>query len=124
MRHKVAVYGSLRKGFGNHGTMVRAEGTFLSKDTISGFNLYPYAGRSFPCVTKGDNNIVAEVYEVDEEGLSILDGLEGYPDFYDRLQTDTENHKNVWIYYHDRVSPELDLIESGDWEEFLNEKIY
>ncbi len=85
-RTTLAVYGTLRYGFGNHG---------LIKD--SDFLGYGYtANKMRLCVQglpymirgkhSGGRNVEVEIYSVDDETLARVDQLEGHPTFYRRDQ--------------------------------------
>ena len=78
----VAVYGTLKKGFGNHFLLEGSKflGTATSEDR---FCLGEYV---FPAVVPSPDGVAIEVeiYEVDDRVLKRLDALEGYPDFYNR----------------------------------------
>ena len=112
MMHTVACYGSLKRNFHNHPLL--AEATFKGTDTLQGWNMYSLG--AFPGVTKGDNSIHVEVFEVTEEELSRLDSLEGYPSFYNRKQVDTA-HGKAWIYYLNNPQryEDRELVEGGKW---------
>lgn len=115
-KHKVAVYGTLRKGFGNHVLLLNSE--FIGQETLS----VPYVMHSlggFPGLVPSDNNhdIVFEIYNVDDKTLRSLDMLEGYSgdeewDFYSRTTIDTSVGKAL-VYYLKENDGEI--IESGDW---------
>jgi len=79
------VYGTLKQGFHNHYLLEDAE--FICKAAtkekypmINTEEYFPYlineAGKGY--------NIEGELYQIDEEILSVLDILEGYPEHYDR----------------------------------------
>ena len=82
---KVVVYGTLRKGYGNHHLLETSSflGNCLTKDKYSMF------ASGIPFVNKKINKtqIVGEVYEVTEPVLRRLDMLEGYS---------PEDHENSW----------------------------
>ena len=117
----VAVYGSLRKGFGNHSVMERAGGEyFFTGKTKENYDLHDLG--YFPSVSKAHNTngtpVVVEVFAVDEGGLKgPLDTLEGFPDFYNRSLTkvvDEEGKEfDVWLYHIDRANGPV--VRSGDW---------
>lgn len=116
---KVAVYGTLRQGEGNHG-LLRGQ-KFLGTDRIVG-TLYDIG--PFPCaVLDGKGQIVVEVYdEIDDETLSNLDCLEGYSgqessaNLYNRRTVRTEKGEFVETYEWAGVVRENFLkIEDGDW---------
>ena len=74
---KVFVYGTLRKGFGNHSLLYNAN--FVGKATIKAamysMGYVPYVSLQ----TYEENDLVhGEVYEIDKDTLKRLDRLEGY----------------------------------------------
>lgn len=120
----VAVYGSLRKTQGNH-RLLDGEGvSFIKTATIEGYDLFPYAGISFPCIAKGENKVVVEIYSVDPTTFKRLDGLEGYPSFYNREQVQVEGlDDQPWIYYHEQPPSRMKPIKHGDWLRYKKEII-
>jgi len=119
-KHKVAVYGTLRQGQGNH--------RLLNQDPVkhievAGFKMYSLGG--FPAIQTSENSkdvIKAELYEVDDSTLRDLDRLEGY----DRTQTTTNTFYDVQVIDVDgdkvdiytmpnREFSESSRIENGDW---------
>ena len=107
----VFVYGSLRKGYGNHRLLQDSEfkGYHNTEPAYTMYSLGP-----FPMVGEtGHHSIVGEVYEVDEDTALALDNLEGYPHFYDRIIIDTE-HGPAWMYVGGHTGQ---IVESGDWTE-------
>lgn len=113
---KVAVYGSLRVGMGNHPLLVQVHAKLLGAQRVSGYNMVSLGG--YPAVYEAAGDITIEVYDVahnEEESMRRLDWLEGYPGFYSRKQIETR-WGPAWIYYmdqhdcmHRRPVPE------GDW---------
>jgi gamma-glutamylcyclotransferase (GGCT)/AIG2-like uncharacterized protein YtfP len=76
--HRVFVYGTLKRGIHNHRLL--AATTFVGKAiTVSKFRMV--AG-GFPVLLRGEagttQKVCGEVYEVNDEQLARLDGLEGY----------------------------------------------
>ena len=112
---KVLVYGSLKRDFGNHGTMERAGGVYLKE----GVTLPQYTMISmgyFPGVLdQGDTAIHGEVYEVKD--LYPLDGLEGHPSFYCREIITLEDGDEVWMYILQRDGSLIGdaKVDSGIW---------
>lgn len=109
---RVAVYGSLRQGMGNHRLLENSK--FLGKDKLDGFIMYSLGG--FPCIRTvfpEGNTITVEVYEVDDATFERLDRLEGYPSFYDRKKVGTQ-YGEAWIYTIEREKSRP-VVESGDW---------
>lgn len=113
---KVAVYGSLREGLGNHRVIQGAKK--IGTTRVQGFDMYSMS--AFPFVTHGTGEITVEVYEVpDLRYAQGLDGLEGYPSFYDREVIETE-FGEAWLYFIDGNNLELyEPVPDGDWVEFL-----
>lgn len=97
--HKVFVYGTLKKGYGNHRLLEKSK--FLGTAyTHSEFSLY---NGGFPYATDGGKNeIKGELYEVDDNTLQNLDWLEGYPSHYNRIETQVADEYDgldkAWIY--------------------------
>lgn len=100
-RTMVFVYGSLKRGLGNHRVIE-------APDTIDmGADILMYPGfmvdlGAFPGLVKmneGIEQIHGEVYEVSPDTFSRLDMLEGYPRFYSREQRLTKNRHRVWVYF-------------------------
>lgn len=108
----VSVYGTLKQGWGNH--------TLLSKDPkfTGHIGVDTLDGVGFPIVKLGESyRLYVEVYEVDENELTRLDGLEGYqvgrvPTFYDRKLVDVTlpNGNTIKTYVYEYVSDVLDNI--------------
>lgn len=88
----VFVYGTLKKGYGNHGVLKGA--TYIQKyKTLHQHKMLDLG--AFPGVVHmgGDTAITGEIYKITEEISARLDQLEGYPTFYDKVNistTDTE----------------------------------
>ena len=93
--NKVFVYGTLKRGHGNH-HFLRGQ-TFLGEDVIKGkmFSL-----GAFPCVSMAtqEQTIHGEVYEVDDNSLARMDRLEGHPTFYKRELVQTGGGVAAWVY--------------------------
>lgn len=117
----VAVYGSLRKGMGNHGLL---EGqTFIGQTkTTECFAMYSLGG--FPKVELNGakvSRIVVELYDVDTRGLERLDCLEGYRgpsanNFYDRSEVMTD--MGPALIYHIEGEGRANPVPNGDWVDF------
>lgn len=122
----VAVYGSLRKGMGNHRLL--ANQTFLSETkTVEKYAMYSLGG--FPKIAlEGPrvSQIVVELYEVDEAGLARLDMLEGYrgeghSNFYDRSAVQCEDGNLALIYHiEDNGGRQPEPVPDGDWVKFVH----
>lgn len=82
---RIAVYGTLKKGKGNHPLLDGCE--FLGHGTT--LDTYPMVAQGCPFVIDEKDNpdgkhIVVEVYRVDAIALRDIDRLEGHPDWYVR----------------------------------------
>jgi gamma-glutamylaminecyclotransferase len=118
---KIAVYGTLRRGFGNYGYLLKNQ-VFLGQETVK----LPYKMLSlggFPGLVPSEesNDIVIEVFNIDEETSRGVDSLEGYPRFYDREEINT-SHGKAWIYF--LANPESyssrEVVADGDWKNYRN----
>ena len=120
----IGVYGTLRKGYGNHRLL---HGT---KYIGIGFtkNKYKMTANGIPFVKKDEeiSKIKVEVYSVNNEQLQRLDRLEGYdPNNHDNswykrypVEIILENNKEViaGLYFNEQEGNIL--IESGDYKDY------
>jgi len=117
---KIAVYGTLRQGEGNHHRIESGKllGTCL---TPKGFTMFDNGG--FPFVfPEGNGSIKIEVFEVtDEQVIRSIYRLEGYTgirnhpnNWYDTVDVDTEF--GTAIMFVSKARPQLPIIKSGDWK--------
>lgn len=117
MGTQVAVYGSLRQGFGNHVLLEDEENVFFcgEDDTAPEYTMRSLGG--FPGIYEGgDTSIKIEVYTVSNKVFQRLDMLEGYPRFYDRKMIDTK-YGQAWIYFLKDYGNDRPVVESGDWRD-------
>ena len=120
----VSCYGSLRRGMGNHHYYLsnsNYKGTFPTEPEYTLHSLSAYPGLK----QNGNQSVVMEVYEVDEETLKNLNRLEGYrpgetSTFYDRIEIDTPWGKAFTYIYVNELSKDS-IVESGDWCKYKNE---
>ncbi len=113
---RVFVYGTLKRGYGNHRLLELGRARFLGRDKIEGA-MHNYG--SFPAVTLGQPGTVhGEVYEVSAATLERLDRLEGTPSFYQRTRVSMSTGENAWAYVMnpERVAGKR-RVPSGHWEE-------
>lgn len=118
---RIAVYGTLRRGFSNYGYLL-GDQEFLGEETVS----LPYKMVSlggFPGLVASEENhdVVIEVFKIDEEAARSVDRLESYPRFYNRTEIVT-SFDVAWIYYLN--NPEgynsNKEVPGGDWKKFKN----
>lgn len=119
MTYSVAVYGSLRQGLGNHRLLEHVT-RFKKGLTIPEFIMYSLGG--FPAIVPGPGGpVTVEVYEVDASTFRRLDGLEGYPNFYDRkvveVQVEDGSVQEAWIYFMHEDNHYIgnEVVTSNDW---------
>lgn len=116
---KVAVYGSLLKGLHNHHFL--EESKFIQDDLIPGLKMLNLD--FFPGCVSGEDDIVVEVYEISEETLELLDRLEGVPNFYERVKTETKSGLDVFVYLLNNSRNQwgnCKIVPDGDWKRWLS----
>lgn len=129
---KVAVYGSLLSGLGNHGLLTHHDAKLLGKETLNGnYKMISLGG--FPGVyevsEEEGSSIEIEVYEVSPPCEKSLDLLEGYRkddefnSFYLKRPVET-SYGTTDIYFINKKwhSNNSSAIEQGDWRKFLSNK--
>jgi gamma-glutamylcyclotransferase (GGCT)/AIG2-like uncharacterized protein YtfP len=93
--HKVFVYGTLKRGQRNSHYLQNADfiGTFSTEAIFS-----MHAFDDYPAVCeRGRHAIHGEIYRVSDTQLGVLDELEWYPDFYQRILIPT-HYGDAWMY--------------------------
>ena len=117
MKHLVAVYGTLKRGYPNSRVLKAA--TFLGEDSLTGLTLYdlgPYPG----ALAKPSDGVRVEVYAVNDHLLKELDVLEAYcptapkESLYLRKRMATQ-HGSAWVYIYNRPVEHHRRIASGTW---------
>ena len=113
----VFVYGTLKKGHGNHRLLENSR--FIGEDSITGFDMYSTGG--FPAVIPGDGVVFGELYEVTPEELESLHRLEGYresdPDtsMYIPNVVETDGGHSCLTYIWNYDYKDLPRVEGGVW---------
>ena len=117
---KVFVYGTLKKGYGNHRLLESVNASLLGPDVIAG---RLYSGPWFPMLVAPEELgelVEGEVYEIPEEhesaALLRLDTLEGVPHLYQRIETTTAKGHKVFAYLWMRPTEGLMHLPEGKWE--------
>lgn len=129
--HKVHVfvYGSLKRGLGNHHYLSEAGAEFCGFETLSGkFTMVSLGG--FPAVchdsTAPRRPMYGQLYAIEPEALIALDALEGHPRWYrrEKLRTD-QSETRAWIYlFPDGAAQRYDTVEDGMWRIRDDERAY
>lgn len=121
---KIAVYGTLRKGFGN--ARVLGDSPLIGEGKT--INKYKMTARGIPFVNPNEpvSRITVEVYDVSPSQLPSVDALEGYNpndhegSWYKRtpIEVELENGETIEasIYFGDKDAGTL--IESGDYKDY------
>lgn len=92
---KVFVYGSLKKGFGNHTLLKDAE--FVCSEMLTGYSMSDLG--FFPMAYPDpDGCIFGEIYYITPEILEDLDNLEGEGVFYKRIVESGEREEFFFVY--------------------------
>lgn len=111
---RMFVYGTLKKGFGNHSYFLQDAEYIGEAETKPEFTMLHLGG--FPGVVHVGNTVIkGEVYEVNVKQLPPIDRLEGHPRFYERQVVDT-TQGSAWMYLlpEERLSQSR-IIETGVW---------
>ena len=123
----VFVYGTLKKGFGNHRIVTASNGARVgSATTLQVFFRMHSINGMYPgvVITSEDGGgelgcgpIKGEVYRVDS--IDLFDSLEGYPNLYTRQVIDvvlaSGETQTAWIYLFNRAVAGREVIRSGNW---------
>ena len=112
---KVFVYGSLKRGNNVRG-MQFFQGAIRVGQAQTTAGIYSMLDLgSFPGVTlDGKHDINGEVYIIDEQILSQLDAIEGYPDFYDRTEVETTEGKALMYFLPNSFAEDYPKNEESD----------
>lgn len=102
--HTVFVYGTLKKGYSNHGYLAQQEylGEYESNPRWGLVDLGP-----FPAMVCGSLAVKGEAYAVTDDVLEELDVLEGVAQgFYHRRRIEINNTGgkiNAWVYTYNAI---------------------
>lgn len=119
----VFVYGTLRKGGGNHHLLEDADFISKGRTTHNAYKMvtnggYPMVFYSGP---HDGHRVFGELYSVNDGTLSMLDNLEGHPVFFRRRQISIEGEfetRQAWMYFGPsdrRHLPEVELDEHDSY---------
>lgn len=110
----VFVYGTLKQGFGNYNRLLATSEFVSNHSTQPEYTMFDLG--SFPGVkTNGVHQIHGEIYSVEDCTFKRLDQLEGYPNFYNRIEIPTP-YGDAWMYVLNRdYGNKFRVIEGGVW---------
>ena len=93
--NRVFVYGTLKRGQRNDHFLHGAE--FLGRhSTEENFSMYEFEDYPAVCL-RGSHAITGEVYHIGDRQFRMLDDLEWYPHFYQRIEIST-GWGDAWMY--------------------------
>lgn len=118
---KIAVYGTLLSGYGNHAYYLKNKSTFIGNHmTEPKYTMYNTGG--FPIVSpKGSTPIECEIYEIRQQGVlervHSLEGFRGIIDdpnnWYNMKKIDTP-YGEAYMYVQEKET-NLPIVKSGKW---------
>lgn len=113
-RHRVFVYGTLRRG--GHYHSVLSDALFIrNAHTQAEYELIDL-GEYPGMLPGGKTSIAGEIYAVNNDTLRELDTLEECPNLYTRERISLIGCDEVWGYlYRGADAPHQPRIVSGDW---------
>ena len=94
-RHRVFVYGTLKRGQRNFHYLRDSEfvAEFITEAVYSMHSFDTYPAVCLP----GQHAIHGEIYHVSDAQFQQLDELDSYPDYYQRIEIPT-HHGDAWMY--------------------------
>ena len=101
MEHLVFVYGTSKRGHGNHNLLSNNEAKFIGTfKTQQGYSLF-VEGLPYLVPREEGHGVVGELFLVDVETMTRLDHLEGHPTFYSRERIKLQGYEDeVWVYVY------------------------
>jgi gamma-glutamylcyclotransferase (GGCT)/AIG2-like uncharacterized protein YtfP len=122
----MAVYGTLREGFGNWRHYLDNEhcqllGVMKTEPIFTMISLGGFPG----ILENGKTAMTVEIFRVNSTEVERgLDRLEGYPSFYNKTTIETPwGIANMYILNAgDRYNDGRSIVESGDWKEYCQER--
>lgn len=117
----VAVYGTLREGYGNHTLIASGNTDKVGKGLTVGFHTLTASGIPFVKKDTGETRVVVEVYQVNDiETLNRLDSLEGHPRWYKReiekVELEDGSTVDAWLYFNEDQGSVV--VQSGDYNDY------
>lgn len=111
---KIIVYGTLKRGHGNH--ILLRNSTFIKEMELIIGGCALKRGYGFPYLYhragQKSEPFICELFEVNDPTLNDLDSLEGHPTFYTRTYI-TELDAWIYIYKHNDVADNETIFNFG-----------
>lgn len=98
-KHLLAVYGTLRKGYGNYASYLQTA-TYLG--TVTTLEKYRLVVIDYPCLLpfNGEGHqVMVDLFDIDASTLKKIDALEEHPTVYQRKKIEMSNGDLAWIYF-------------------------
>lgn len=116
----VFVYGTLKRGHGNHVVLSNGGASYLGEDTTvhkyKFLDLGYYPAVVPPAKDALDTYIEGELYSVND--LVALDSLEGYPHLFTRKEIILTSGEEAWMYMlnaEEEAYAGYPLVQKGRW---------
>lgn len=109
--HKIAAYGTLKKGCYNY---YANEMRFLKETKLKGYDMYDLG--FYPGCVRGEGEIVVHLLEVDDFTYNRINRMERGAG-YSPVLINVDEHKDVTFYLYRLDVSEFDKIESGNWKD-------
>lgn len=111
----VFVYGTLKAGGALHRHL--DGGTFLGARELSGFIMFDMG--PFPALVRVPDcascRVRGELWLVTRPRLDVLDWVEGVPNHYRRIVTETTESEPCYVYVYPTVPIDRPILEDGCW---------
>lgn len=118
----LAVYGTLRKGDGNHRLLYKHEPLVIER--VEGFEMFNLGG-AYPYIARGGDDITVEVYDITPEVLAPIERMERGAGYEMCKVKTTVGIANIFYFDEKRHANQQTgasrppKIVSGDWFEWL-----
>ncbi|MBD1391980.1 gamma-glutamylcyclotransferase family protein [Mucilaginibacter glaciei] len=130
MAHLLFIYGTLSQTDNPVAHLLQNRLRYLFKGKIKGVL---YDTGDYPGLIPDDkgNWVYGSICELDDDALAIIDDYEGYgenqeqPNLYLRLMSAVQTESSIisaWIYVYNRSVDGFEKIQSGNYQEYLQQK--
>ena len=119
MSQLVAVYGTLKRGYGNH-RWAEADGAEFVSEGHTDKRFWMFDGPFPRVIDNGSDGIAVEVFKIPDKPIN-MDMLEGHPSHFKRELVEvylrsTKEKQEAWMYLYQYPTEGMTLIQSGKWE--------